>query len=198
MQFNGVEVEKIYKDTDGKYYYDDPANTPPKTPVPNSEEIYADIGLGLKISDSAQVDSRTAFQVSFSGLEILGFGEPITGKDGTPNVASNIYDLLTQLQNSITPPLKKTETDDALRHLLSMTDQVGMMRTDLGTRMNFLERTKSGLEADIENMTGLETDLISSDPAQEAIKMKECEYSWLAILQLGSKVLPSSLLDFMN
>ena len=79
-----------------------------------------------------------------------------------------------------------------------MTDQVGMMRTDLGTRMNFLERTKSGLEADIENMTGLETDLISSDPAQEAIKMKECEYSWLAILQLGSKVLPSSLLDFMN
>ena len=52
--------------------------------------------------------------------------------------------------------------------------------------------------SDIENMTGLETDLISSDPAEEAMKMKDCEYSWLAILQLGSKVLPSSLLDFMN
>lgn len=81
LQFNGVEVEKIYKDTDGKFYYDDPANTPPKTLVPNSEEIYADIGLGLKLADGAQVDPRTAFQVSFSGLDILGFGEGITGKD---------------------------------------------------------------------------------------------------------------------
>lgn len=198
LQFNGVEVEKIYKDTDGKYYYDDPANTPPKTLVPNSEDIYADIGLGLKISDGSQVDSRTAFQVSFSGLEILGFGKGVTGKDGTPNVASNVYDLLTQVQNAITPNLAKTDADDLHRQLVSLTDKVGMMRTDLGTRMNFLERTQTALEADIENMTNLETNLISSDPAEEAMKMKDCEYSWLAILQLGSKVLPSSLLDFMN
>ena len=44
----------------------------------------------------------------------------------------------------------------------------------------------------------METDLISSDPAEEAIKMKECEYVWLALMQLGSKVLPASLLDFMH
>ena len=39
---------------------------------------------------------------------------------------------------------------------------------------------------------------ISSNPADEAIKLKECEYVWMAVLQLGSQILPSSLLDFMQ
>ena len=64
--------------------------------------------------------------------------------------------------------------------------------------MQYLELTETRLTDDITNMTALETDLISSDPAQEAIKMKECEYVWLAVMQLGSKVLPASLLDFMS
>ena len=73
-----------------------------------------------------------------------------------------------------------------------------MVRTDLGNRMEYLQLTQTRLEDDITNMTALETDLISSDPAEEAIKMKECEYVWLALMQLGSKVLPASLLDFMH
>ena len=64
--------------------------------------------------------------------------------------------------------------------------------------MEYLQLTQTRLTDDITNMTELETDLISSDPAEEAIKMKECEYVWLALMQLGSKVLPASLLDFMH
>ena len=194
LQFNGVEVESIYKE-DGKYYYDDPVDG--KTLVPNSGDVYADIGLGLKISDDMEADPRTAFQVSFSGLEMLGFGAPITGKDGT-QVASNAYDMLTQLENAIAPDFDKTAVDDLHRQLVSLTDQVGMSRTDLGTRMNFLERVQTRLKADIDNMSEMESKLVSSDPAEEAIKMKECEYVWMAALQLGSQILPSSLLDYMR
>ena len=194
LQFNGVEVESIYKE-DGKYYYDDPVDG--KTLVPNSGDVYADIGLGLKISDDMEADPRIAFQVSFSGLEMLGFGAPITGKDGT-QVASNAYDMLTQLENAIAPDFDKTAVDDLHRQLVSLTDQVGMSRTDLGTRMNFLERVQTRLKADIDNMSEMESKLVSSDPAEEAIKMKECEYVWMAVLQLGSQILPSSLLDYMR
>ena len=73
-----------------------------------------------------------------------------------------------------------------------------MSRTDLGTRMNFLERVQTRLKADIDNMSEMESKLVSSDPAEEAIKMKECEYVWMAVLQLGSQILPSSLLDYMR
>ena len=53
-------------------------------------------------------------------------------------------------------------------------------------------------ECDIDNLTEQESGLISSNPADEAIKLKECEYVWMAVLQLGSQILPSSLLDFMQ
>lgn len=199
LQFNGIPVEIIIKNADGKFVYPnpDPNKTPPELEVPNSDSVYADIGLGLKISNQQDVDTRTAFEVSFSGLEMLGFGADKTGKDGTA-VASNVYDLLTQLENAITPELKQPDTDDIHRQLVDLTDGVGLSRTDLGTRMNFLERAQTRLENDINNMSELESKLVSSDPAEEAIKMKESEYVWMAVLQLGSKILPSSLLDFMR
>ena len=176
------------------------------TVVPNSEDTYADIGLGLKISGDMTADPRTAFQVSFSGLTLTGCAKydpetgkivPITGDRGT-EVAGNIYDLLTQIEGALHPEFDKAALDDMFTQLVNLTDNVGMTRTDLGNRMEYLELTESRLEDDIADMTELETGLISSDPAEEAIKMKECEYVWLAVMQLGSKVLPTSLLDFMS
>ena len=170
--------------------------------VPNSGDTYADIGLGLKISGDMNVDTRTAFQVSFSGLTLTGFAgydkvETFTGKNGTV-VSGNVYDLLTQIEGALTPTMDKAALDDMFTKLVELTDNVGLTRTDLGNRMQYLEQTQSRLEDDITDMTTLETDLISSNPAEEAIKMKECEYVWLAVMQLGSKVLPASLLDFMS
>ena len=171
------------------------------TVVPNSGDTYADIGLGLKISNDQDADPRTAFQISFSGLSCMGFAgkdkvETVFGDKGT-EVSGNIYDLLTQIENALVP-LDKNTLDDCLTQLVTLTDQVGMVRTDLGNRMQYLELTETRLTDDITNMTALETDLISSDPAEEAIKLKESEYVWLAVMQLGSKILPASLLDFMS
>ena len=171
------------------------------TVVPNSGDTYADIGLGLKISNDQDADPRTAFQISFSGLSCMGYAgkdkvETVFGDKGT-EVSGNIYDLLTQIENAL-DPLDKNTLDDCFTQLVTLTDQVGMVRTDLGNRMQYLELTETRLTDDITNMTALETDLISSDPAEEAIKLKECEYVWLAVMQLGSKILPASLLDFMS
>ncbi|MCI9509775.1 MAG: hypothetical protein HFF10_08550 [Angelakisella sp.] len=179
-----------------------PTATTSPAVVPNSGDTYADIGLGLKIAGDTTVDTRTAFQVSFSGLTLTGFAgydkvETITGKRGT-EVAGNIYDLLTQIEGALHPVMDKAGLDDMHDQLVALTDNVGLTRTDLGNRMQYLEQTKDRLDDDISDMTELETDLISSDPAEEAIKMKECEYVWLAVMQLGSKVLPASLLDFMS
>lgn len=172
--------------------------------VPNSGDTFADIGLGLKISGDQRADPRTAYQVSFSGLTIMGNAgddnpnlNPIVGANGT-QVSGNLYDLLGQIQEALSEPMDKKALDDMYTQLVALTDDVGMVRTDLGNRMEYLQLTQTRLTDDITNMTALETDLISSDPAEEAIKMKECEYVWLALMQLGSKVLPASLLDFMH
>lgn len=224
--YKSSSTATIYRDDgDGLNFTANPASEPKvglispaaspatKVPVvvPNSGDTYADIGLGLKISSDMDADPRTAFKISFSGLTLMGYGgddavTPIIGAKGT-EVAGNVYDLLTQIENALySKPngndpggaFDKAGLDDMFTQLVNLTDKVGMTRTDLGNRMEYLELTESRLEDDIQDMTNLETDLISSDPAQEAIKMKECEYVWLAVMQLGSKVLPASLLDFIS
>ena len=203
----------VYTSTDGLNFTDAAGNTvsfsAPRMEttaevVPNSGDTFADIGLGLKISGDQRADPRTAYQVSFSGLTIMGNAgddnfnlNPIIGANGT-QVSGNLYDLLGQIQEALSEPMDKKALDDMYTQLVALTDDVGMVRTDLGNRMEYLQLTQTRLEDDITNMTALETDLISSDPAEEAIKMKECEYVWLALMQLGSKVLPASLLDFMH
>ena len=203
----------VYTSTDGLNFTDVGGNTvsfsAPRMEttaevVPNSGDTFADIGLGLKISGDQRADPRTAYQVSFSGLTIMGNAgddnfnlNPIIGANGT-QVSGNLYDLLGQIQEALSEPMDKKALDDMYTQLVALTDDVGMVRTDLGNRMEYLQLTQTRLTDDITNMTELETDLISSDPAEEAIKMKECEYVWLALMQLGSKVLPASLLDFMH
>lgn len=213
-QYDGTDGSTYEDDGTGNFVYTDgsgatldfsDAPTPVTAPaiVPNSGDTYADIGLGLKISGDTTVDTRTAFQVSFSGLTLTGFAgydkvTPVFGKQHGTEVASNVYDLLTQIEGALTPVMDKAGLDDMFTQLVALTDNVGLTRTDLGNRMQYLEQTEDRLQDDINDMTTLETDLISSDPAQEAIKMKECEYVWLAVMQLGSKILPASLLDFMS
>lgn len=195
LMYNGVEVEKIQYDKDnGEYFYMDENDQ--KVSIPKNDPIYADIGLGYRYDSNMNADPRTAMEVSVSGLELLGFGTA-TGEKGT-EVSGNVYDLLTQIENSLTAEGSGEAMDDQYDQLVKLTDQVGICRTDLGTRVNFLERNAERLENDIYNLTEQESGLISSNPADEAIKLKECEYVWMAVLQLGSQVLPSSLLDFMQ
>lgn len=191
--YNGIPVESVYEE-DGAYYYDDP--TEGKMEIPKDDVVYADIGLGYQYDGQMQADPRTAFQVSFSGLDILGFGT--AAGEGGETLPGDVYDLITELENALTTGQDAGKLDALHGQLVELTDRVGMARTDLGTRMSFLDRNAERLENDIDNMTERESNLVSAQPTDEAIKLKESEYVWMAVLQLGSKILPSSLLDFMQ
>lgn len=192
LQFNGINVDEITK-TGGKYYYFDGVSN---VEVPDSGDIYMDIGLGLNMNN-ATPDPRSAFKVSFSGLELLGFGASVAGeKYGTP-VESNVYGVLEQLEKAVADG-DKHAMDDLHKQLVSLNDKMRMQRTELGSRMNFLDRTEERLTNDIDNLSEMESNLITADPAEEAINMKMAEYVWLATLQLGAQILPQSLLDFIR
>lgn len=200
LLFNGVDVSSITK-RDGKFYYTDAGGD--EKLVPQSEEVYMDIGLGLRvIGDDATPDPRTAFQSSVSGLNVLGFGPEVPGEKYGTMVSSNAYDVLTQMEKAIyneaDGSIDKAALDDQYTQLVDLNDEMRMAQADLNTRVAHLDRMESRLESDITNLTEMETKLISSDPAQEAINLKNAEYVWLATLQLGAKVLPSSLLDFIS
>lgn len=191
LTFNGIDAEKIYRE-DGVFYYDDDSTAPPtKTVVPDSGDIYMDVGLGLTLKNG-QPDPRTAFKSSFSGLDVLGFGE--RDADGTAN---NVYDLLTDLGAAMEAG-DSEGMDRMYTKLVELTDSMRMTRTDLGTRVNFLKRTQDRLEVEIDNLGELESNLLTAETAEEAINLKTAQYTWMATLQLGSYILPTSLLDYLR
>lgn len=188
LAFNGIALEDIYKDA-GVFYYDDPVNG--KTVVPDSGDIYMDIGLGMSVS-SGEVDPRSAFNASVSGLDVLCVG-PVDA-EGCP---SNIYDVLTDLAAAVDDESQEGMSK-LYTKLVKLTDTSRMTRTEAGVRANFLERTKERLDMEIDSLGEMESNLITVDLAEEAITQKTLEYTWLATLQLGANILPSSLLDFLR
>ena len=223
LLFNGVEVSKIYKDGDKYYVSADgktknpppgAAGTTPDQPVPQSGKIYLDTGFGLSVGADS-VDSRTAFQVNIVGLEAVGFMDFIPEIDnGLPydktdpvqveqhqewiNRTNNIYDLITEVENLLTPGYSEARLDDMQLRLTKMNDTMRMARTALDTQSNTLEYLIDRLDLDISGMEKLEDSLMTAEPAGEAIKMKDVEYAWQAVLALGSQILPSSLLDYLR
>lgn len=195
--FNGVNVDDITKDpTDGKYYYPDPITGDP-TVVYETEEKYIDIGLGVKYDNASNIDPTTAFDLSFSGLDILGFGKDANG------YSNNALKILGELANAVAPEANGDPFDpDKLGKLADLSknrrDTVLSSVTELGSRSNFLENTANRIEDDILNLKSLRAKLIETDPAEEITQQKMFEFSWNAILKMGSKIIPPSLMDFIS
>lgn len=199
VTYNGVKMKMIEKGPDGKYYTDNTFTTL----VPHSGDIYMDIGMGVKMQ-GGEPDPRTALKVSFDGIAMFGFGGHVPGSvhpaDGVPN---NLFDLLSFAEKSVWDASNPTHTDkngmdNSLNALIKLTDNLRLTRTELGARTIYLESTQTKLESDIQNLTEAESGLITADPAEESITMKNLEYVWLATLQLGATILPTSLLDFLR
>lgn len=182
--------------------------------VPQSGKIYLDTGLGLTVGADG-VDSRTAFQVNVVGLDALGFMDFIPEiENGLPynkddpefveyheawiRKTNNIYDLVTEVENLLAPNYSEARLDDMQLRLTEMNDTMRMARTFMDTQTTSLEYLVDRLKSDIDGMEKLEDSLMTAEPAGEAIKMKNVEYAWQAVLALGSQILPSSLLDYLS
>ncbi|MFZ2539173.1 MAG: flagellar hook-associated protein FlgL [Oscillospiraceae bacterium] len=192
--YNGFAVNDIFQ-KDGKYYVPGATPTDPPTLVPQNEKMFIDIGLGIKMSGD-NVDPTTAFETSFSGLGIIGFG---VSDSGLPN---NVIGLLGTMADKLSPKppasydVKKAE--QCLELLKGQTDLVVSNMTEIGTRCNFLEKTTERIESDVLNLQGLRTRLENTNDAEETMNMKMYEYAWMATLKMGSKIIPMSLMDFIN
>lgn len=175
-------------------------------PVPNSGTIYLDTGLGLTVSDGSNVavDPRTAFEVNVVGLDLVGFTGFVNGlalDNGAytqQDIPNNLYDAIQAVEDMLAPGYSEKQLDALQMQITRMNDTMRMSRTDVDTRANTLENMITRLKSEIDDMEKLEDSLMTADPANESINLKDVEYSWQAILALGSKILPSSLLDYLR
>lgn len=190
LHFNGIDVDTITKDTDGNFVYPDPVTSLPIA-VPESMNRFLDIGLGITVTGS-NVNQKTAFQINTPGLDALGFGLDANGK------SKNIFNILSDLETAIRPPVNQAEADQRTADLKQQKDQLLMSITDIGSKTSFLGQMKDRFENDIYNLKAEQTRLEAISLEEESIYNAEYNTAWMVALKMGSKLIPPSLFDFMN
>ncbi|MBR5486081.1 MAG: hypothetical protein IKV41_06170 [Oscillospiraceae bacterium] len=191
LAYNGIPVDYISYDTKiGSYVYGVDENS--MQLVPENQAQYVDIGLGLVMTGN-QVQSASAFKVTFSGLDLLSCG---TNEKGEPN---NVINILTEAAKLLREePLDKEKFGSLTDLLKEKTEDLRLNLTDIGTKCTFLDQTATRIEDDIFNLKKLQEKLEVSDTAEESINWQMYTAVMNATYQFGSQVLPVSLMDFIK
>lgn len=162
--------------------------------IPEDVSQYVDIGNGITMNGN-RVEGHTAFELTFSGIRMLGFGK---NEDGVPNnVYNQLVDAIEEL-NKEDGEFDRSHMEDISNTMKTSTEDLRLSIIDIGTRTQFLEKTLSGLENDHLNLTKLQQKLEVADMAEESINWKMYNSIMMATYQFGSRVVPTSLMDFLQ
>lgn len=189
LKYNGIDVDTIQKDDNGYYYLTDPDDATSRKEIPMDGDIFVDIGLGIRMSGTDAV-SDTAMKISYSGLDILGFGT----SDGMSN---NLFNVINDIEKAI-----RDGDDEKLRmldgRLVSRTTSFTANLTEIGAKTSFLETISGRLEDELDSYQRQVSNIMGINDAEEASKQSMNQYVLKAVLAMGAQVIPPSLMDYLN
>jgi flagellar hook-associated protein 3 FlgL len=136
--------------------------------------IEYEVGFNLKMS------------VSVNGAELLGTGD------------DNIYTVLDNLYNALNSDASATEISAYADKLQDSQSQVLSVLADIGGRVNRLELLSNRYDEDNLLYTDRNSKLEDVDQAEAIMNYKMSEYVYNAALQIGSKIVQPSLVDFLK
>ncbi len=188
LLYNGIDVDSVLERTDGSRYYVDANGIEQDIAMDNP--LFIDIGLGVRV-DGVSFNSVSGFEASFSGIQVLGFG---TTDDGMPN---NIINILTEIEDK----LVNYDLDELSKLQDQLVDRVDVFRTnvtDIGAKTNFLDTMETRLTNQVDNYKFRIDELVGINDAEEATQQSMNDYILKAVIQMGSKILPVSLWDYLR
>lgn len=156
-----------------------------------SEERLIDIGLGLSVGADGKITSQSSMNISNSGTTLLGTG---TDSDGITN---NLYNLLGEMADI----LENNETDKFDKYsdkLQSVADDIRIQYVGVGEKSDYITFFTDRLNSQQSNLQKNQNKLESMDLAEGITIFGEMELAYNACLQMGTKILQPSLLDFLQ
>jgi flagellin-like hook-associated protein FlgL len=157
----------------------------------SQEHRYVDIGLGLTVSGGGTVSSQTALDVAYSGADLLGTG---TDASGLPN---NLYSLIGKIADKI----EAGDTADIKTYvdkLEQSSDSVRMQYVAIGEKSNYISFFTDRLSSEKITSTEKQNDLEGLTIEEGAIQYAEQQNMYNACLQMGTKLIQPSLLDYLD
>jgi len=139
-----------------------------------------------KVSIEYEVGHNLRMSVSVNGVQLLGMGD-----DNIYTILDNLYNALTGGATADELTVYAGKLQDAQSHVLSVLG-------DIGGRVNRLELIANRYEEDQLMYTDIKSKLEDVDQAEAIMNFKMAEYVYNAALQVGSKIVQPSLVDFLK
>ncbi|MBE6822341.1 MAG: flagellar hook-associated protein 3 [Ruminococcaceae bacterium] len=168
-----------------------------------NESSMIDIGMGLNFESDGTINGQSVFNAAIPGISFLGYG---VASDGTSN---NLYTLLGDIAQKLEDSaadehaeiLSSSEVEDIGKLINKFNDQGTKLLsniTEVGTKSDYLNTTKKNLESMGDAITEKDDRVEFMDPATAIMNFYMQQYSYNAALNMGTKILTKTLLDFMG
>lgn len=152
------------------------------------DAYYVDIGMGM--GAGAAKDS-TAYNATYSGTKLLGQGKDANG------ITNNFYNLIGEIADQF----ESGDLSNLAKYTAKFKDKASdilVQYADIGERTNYVELVGTRLETDESNAFSKQESLESADLAEALMNVQYQELAYTAALQVGSKILQNSLLDYLR
>lgn len=161
----------------------------------SKENMFIDLGLSLQVDSTGKVNENSVFDLSLPGINFIGYG--IDDK-GIPN---NIYDLIGKIRTELEKDDSSFSIDDLTPYIEKFDKQKNetlKQITNIGSKTNYIDFLKTRTDDGNLNLTEKINSVEFVDPAEAIMKWKMQEYAYTSALQMGTKLIQPSFIDFMN
>ena len=159
------------------------------------DPLYVDIGLGFALDDQGKVIESTAFDASISGIDILGYG---VDEDGNPK---NIASIMLRLADVFENYDKDTDKEKAQKLVDAFNESQKAVidkHAQLDVKTGFLNTNEMQLDANFAALNEERVGLEMVDPADAITELMWAQTCYSAALQVGTNVIPQSLMDYLK
>ena len=133
-----------------------------------------------------------------SNIEINIDGKRVFNFDNEVSNDPNVFQIINNLEQA----LKNGDVNKISSEILSQIDRANTnvfnLISEVGSKVNRLELTKTQLENDNLNITKSVSTIEDVDITDLIMKLKEAEMVYSTSLSVAGRVLPPSLLDFLK
>ena len=168
----------------------------------NAETQFVDIGLGFKLDKNGNVIESTAFDSALSGIDFIGYGMD----DG--NYPNNMASLMLRMAeifegydteaNEWANPGDYEEAEKLLNKMNDSRDHIIQKWSALGAESTFLHTNATQLETTFASLNTERSTIEDIDMVDTITELSWAQVCYSAALQVGTSVIPQSLMDYLK